>query len=89
MAKDEKLEIQWATFTTDVRIATQSSHVRALVRSDATRLYLGTVGGLPFLIVEDAALPTPATIPWGNVASVGWVAAPTIGGLEPKEKVLK
>ncbi len=89
MAKDEKLEIQWVTFSTDVRVATQSSHIRAMVRSDAVRLSLGSIAGLPFLIVEDVSLPTPATIPWSNVASVGWVGSPTIGSFEPKEKVLK
>lgn len=79
MAKDDRLEIQWVTFSTDVRIATQSGHIRAIVRSDAVRLSLGTIAGLPFLIVEDKSLPVPATVPWGNVASVGWVSTPAIG----------
>jgi hypothetical protein len=89
MAKDEKLEIQWVTFIADVRIATQSSQIKALVRTEAAHLRLGYIAGLPFVIVEDKALPCPATIPWGNVASVGWVDMPAISGFEPKEKVLK
>lgn len=80
MAKDDRLEIQWVTFSCDARVATQSSPIRALVRSDTVRLSLGTIAGLPFLIVEDKSLPVPATVPWGNVASVGWVATPAIGG---------
>lgn len=89
MAKDDRLEIQWVTFLVDVRVATQSGHIRAMVRNDNVRLSLGTVAGLPFLIVEDKSLPGPVTIPWHSVASVGWLTPPTIGGFEPKEKVLK
>jgi hypothetical protein len=79
MAKDDRIEIQWATFSCDVRFASNSSPARAVMRNEAVRLSLGTVGGLPFLIIEDRALPIPATVPWHNVASVGWVALPTIG----------
>ena len=82
MAKDDRLEIQWATFSCDVRVASSSSPARAVMRNAAVRLSLGTIAGLPFLIIEDAALPVPATVPWHNVASVGWVTLPTLGASE-------
>ncbi len=78
MAKEDRLEIQWATFIGEVRLSTQSSPARAIMRSEVERLYLGSVGGLPFLIIEDTNVPYPATIPWSNVSSVGWVTPPKV-----------
>ncbi len=75
--RDERLEMKWVTFIADARVDPQSSGGRALVKSDTTRLFLGWIGGLPFCIVEDKALPHPGTIPMSNVASVGWVVPPT------------
>lgn len=89
MAKDERLEVQWVTFNTDVRVSSSSGQVRAMVRNEATKLYFGHIAGQPFLIVEDLALPHPATIPWHSVTSLGWVTQPPVDGIGPKEKVLK
>ena len=77
MAKDDRPEIQWATFNTDVRLSSASGTVRAMVRNEATRMFFGLILGQPFLIVEDAALPHPATIPWHSVTSLGWITPPT------------
>ena len=87
MAKEDRPEVQWVTFNTDVRISSSSGQVRAMVRNDATHLFFGLILGQPFLIVEDAALPHPATIPWHSVTSLGWVTPPVDG--PAKEKVLK
>lgn len=89
MAKDERLEVEWATFNADTRLSSQSGHVRAVVRSEATKLYFGLIFGQPFLIVEDVKLPHSATIPWHSVTSLGWVTPPPVEGAAPKEKVLK
>lgn len=89
MAKDERLEVQWVTFSTDVRVSSSSGHVKAMVRNEKTRLFFGLICGQPFLIVEDVSLPHPATIPWHSVVSLGWVTQPPVDGATPKERVLK
>lgn len=73
-----RLEIQWVTFIVRTRISSASSEVGAIAMSDSTKLYLGRVEGLPVVVVEDSALPFPATVPWGNVSGVGWVSQPEI-----------
>ena len=87
MAKDDRLEVAWATFNANVRLSASSDQVRGLVRSDRQRLYFGLILGQPFLIVEDPS--TPGTVPWHSVASVGWVTPPIIEGATPKAQVLK
>lgn len=89
MAKDDRLEVEWVTFGMDVRLSSSAGTQRAMVRNPVTKLFFGLIFGQPFLIVEDKALPHPATIPWHTVASVGWVTQPTIDSVTPKEKVLK
>ena len=89
MAKDDRLEIAWATFNADISVNGQLGRVRAVVKNPATHLYFGLVFGHPFLIVEDVALPAPAFVPWHSVASIGWVTTPKVEGVAPAEKVLK
>ena len=91
MAKDERTEIEWATFSTDVRLNPQMSPVRAIVRNAAVKLSFGIIHGHPFLVVEETMVGKVVTYtaPWHSVASCGWVVPPTIEGATPKEKVLK
>jgi hypothetical protein len=88
MAKDDRLEIQWVTFAADARLSSDRGGVKALVSNEKTKLYLGFIAGIPFVIVEDKALRSPATVPWPNVASLGWVTPPTVSNGEPKTKGL-
>lgn len=78
MATDPRVEVQYATFSADVRLDAQSSPCRAVSRGEATRLYCGSIFGVLHLIVEDPGLRHPGTIPWSSVASVGWVTPPPI-----------
>ena len=91
MAKDERTEIEWATFNTDTRLNPQMSPVRAIVRNAAVKLSFGLIHGHPFLVVEEAMVGRVViyTAPWHSVASVGWVVPPTVESAAPKEKVLK
>lgn len=73
MTTPDRLEIQYATFVAEVRLDSQTSVTRVVVSSGPTKVYCGTIHGILHLIVEDPSLRHPATIPWTNVASVGWV----------------
>ncbi len=76
MAKDDRQEVAWASFIARVRLSSQSSDIPAIARTDAVRLSMGDIRGVPHLFIEDASLPNPANIPWTNIASVGWVERP-------------
>ncbi len=92
MAKDERTEIEWVTFNTDVRLNPQAQLMRAIVKNATVRLSFGLILGQPFLVVEETmsgGRVLTYTPPWHSVASVGWVTPPTIEGATPKEKVLK
>lgn len=78
MATDNRLELMYATFVADGRLDAQSSPTRVVVRSERTRLYCGTILGVLHLIIEDPGLHHPGTIPWTNVASVGWMEPPAV-----------
>ncbi len=65
-------EIEWVTFCYPARVSSASSPQQALTRGSA-RLFKDDVDGIAHVVIEDASLPSPANIPWSNVASVGWV----------------
>lgn len=69
-------EIEWVCFCYPARLSSGSSPSTALVRSDASKLFMDNIGGIPHVVLEDKSLHTPANIPWSNVASVGWVLVP-------------
>ncbi len=74
MAKDERKEIAWVSFCSGIRLSSQSSSGQlALASGGSTRLFMDEIRGVPHVIVDDMSLPSPACIPWSNVASVGWL----------------
>ncbi len=79
MATDNRLEFAWVSFADGVRLAaTSGSAVPAVAKSEGRRLFFGMIQGLPFVIMEDVSLAQPATFPWHNVASVGWLNPPAV-----------
>ncbi len=78
MATTDRLECMYATFLARVRLSAQTSETGVVVRSEATKLYVGFIQGVLHLIVEDPSLSHPATVPWTNVGSVGWVEPPAV-----------
>lgn len=95
MATDNRLELQYATFVAKARLDAQSSATDVVVRSEGTRLYCGTILGVLHLIIEAPGLAHPGTIPWSNVASVGWLETPAVDFVlapakpEPAKKAAK
>lgn len=78
MDKDDRLELQWACLCASARLDAQSSPTPVVIAGEGRRLFVGQIAGLPFLVVEAPSLPHPATIPWSNVASCGWLTPPAV-----------
>lgn len=68
---NERTELAWVMFCQPARVDSQNSATPALARSATTQLYLGEVGGIPCVFIEDASLTLPGRIPMSNVASFG------------------
>jgi hypothetical protein len=75
--KTERRGVAWASFCAQARIGSQSSAQTAIASSSATKLYKADIDGIPHLIIEDPSIPQPASIPWSNIASVGWLTPVT------------
>ncbi len=73
MLKDERIEIQWASFSPGVRIHASAMETPAVAKSDSVRVYRAHVHGEQSLVVEDASLPRPVVVPWHNVGTVVYV----------------
>jgi hypothetical protein len=70
-------EVSWAVFCSErTRLSASSSVVPAVHSAGNIRLFLEFVDGLPFLAIEDSSQACSASIPFTNVASVGWMVPP-------------
>ena len=83
---ETRRSIAWASFVSERTRLSNHGMVPAVIASDATKLYLDFVDGLPFLTIEDAAFPRPTSIPFTNVASLAWSDVPVPAKVSPKAK---
>jgi hypothetical protein len=70
MAKDDRREILWVSFSPGVRIHGGSSESPAAAKSESCRIFKGIVEGELSVIVEDTSIATPVTVPWHAVGSI-------------------
>ncbi len=70
MAKDDRREILWVSFSPGVRIHGGSTESPAAAKSDTCRIFKGIVEGELSVIVEETSLATPVTVPWHAVGSI-------------------
>ncbi len=74
---ETRREVSWAVFCSErTRLSASTSVVPAVHSAGNIKLFLDFVSGLPFLVIEDASKACSASIPWTNIASVGWMFTP-------------